>query len=78
MFQRSWVSSAAVLALHPLEEDLDSIAGLDFPVLAGGGEFPQRHAALRFEPNIHDREVVLYRDHESLENRPLKPIMGAE
>jgi hypothetical protein len=48
----------AVLVLHAIEIDLDHVADLDFRALSGSGKLLERHAALGFQADIDDRDVV--------------------
>ena len=68
----------AVLVLHPLQEDLDGVARLDLGSPAGGGEFLERDAAFGFEADIDERDVVLDRDDDALDDGAFEPGGGAE
>src|SRR3990170_3115382 len=46
--------------------------------LPGGGELLERHAALGFEPDIDDRDVVFYGDHHAVDDGALDIAGAAE
>ncbi len=60
----------AVAVLHAFEEDIDDIADLDFRVLAGGRELPDRDPPFRFQPDIDQDRLAVDRNHRALDDRP--------
>ena len=68
----------AVLVLHAFEEDLDGVADIDLGRGAADGELLERDAALRFETDIDQREVVLDRDDLALDDGAFEARRDAE
>ena len=53
----------------PVEEYLDFVADRQNLFVARGGEFLERNAAFRFQPDIYHRHVVIDRDNDSFDHR---------
>jgi hypothetical protein len=68
----------AVLVLHPLEVDLDGVAGLDLRRPPRRGEFLERHAPFGFEPDIDQHLIVLDGEDDAFDDRPLESSAAAE
>jgi len=69
---------ASVLVLHALEIDLDFVARLDLGRPSGLGEFLERNAALRFQPDVDEHAVAVDGDHGAFEDGALEAVDGAE
>jgi hypothetical protein len=64
--------------LDALEIDLDLVANLERLVLAGLGEFPERHPPFRLQPDVDDHGVVLDRHHDAVHDLALEMALGDE
>src|SRR5207237_7652947 len=67
----------AVLVFDALEEDLDGIADMDFGLGAPDCEFLQRDTALRFEPDIDQRDVIFDADDAALDDGAFEAVGDA-
>ena len=69
----------AIRVLDPVDIDLDLVADGQFGLLAGRGEFAQRHAAFGFQADVDDGEVVLDRGDDAVDDAAFEAfILAAE
>ena len=64
--------------LDAVDIDLDLVADADLGLHAGGGEFAERNAPLRLEPDVDHRKVVLDRGDAALDHPPFERLILAE
>ena len=64
----------AVLVFHPLEIDLDGVAGLDLRLPARRGKFAQRDAAFRFQADIDQHRIVFDGEHPAFDDGSFNPL----
>ena len=64
--------------LDAVEINLDLVADLEPPILAGGQEFLQRHAAFGLEADIDDGHILLDRDDYPFDDAPLDRVRPLE
>ena len=68
----------AVHVLDAVDIDLDFVADLQVGLLAGRGEFAQRHAAFGLQADVDDGQVVLDRGDGALDDAAFEAVGAAE
>src|SRR3546814_17959091 len=67
----------ALVVLDAVDIDLDLVADLQIGLLARRGDFAERDAAFRFQPDVDDGEVVLDRGDGAFYDLAFKPLLLA-